>query len=110
MTEEALRTIDTLIIAFAANKPIGFMCIQDQKIEALFLAPGHIGKGIGKRLIRLAINRYKAFYIDVNEQNAQATDIYRHLGFEVFRRNETDSQGNPFPILHMQLKLHKGGR
>ena len=84
------------------------MCIQDQKIEALFLAPGHIGKGIGKRLIRLAINRYKAFYIDVNEQNAQATDIYRHLGFEVFRRNETDSQGNPFPILHMQLKLHKG--
>ena len=83
------------------------MCIQDQKIEALFLAPGHIGKGIGKRLIRLAINRYKAFYIDVNEQNAHATDIYRHLGFEVFRRNETDSQGNPFPILCMKFNPNK---
>lgn len=107
MAEEALRTIDTLIIAFAANKPVGFMCIQDQKIEALFLAPGHIGKGIGKRLIRLAINRYKAFYIDVNEQNAHATDIYRHLGFEVFHRNETDSQGNPFPILCMKFNPNK---
>lgn len=107
VTENALHMIDTLVVAFAAHEPIGFMCIQDRKIEALFLAPAYIGKGIGKRLIRLAINRYNVSYIDVNEQNSQAADIYSHLGFEVFRRDETDDQGNPFPILHMKLKQNK---
>ena len=81
--------------------------MMDRKIEALFLAPSHIGKGIGTRLIRIAVQRYKAVYIDVNEQNARAAGIYRHLGFGVYRRDETDDQGNPFPILRMKLKLNE---
>lgn len=105
--EEVLRTVDILVVAYAGDMPIGFMCVQEQKIEALFIATDHIGRGIGKRLILSAINLYKAEYIDVNEQNARAADIYRHLGFEVFRRDEVDGQGNPFPILHMKLNHSK---
>ena len=59
-------------------------------------------KGLGKKMIRLAIRQYGAFYVDVNEQNEMAEGFYRHMGFRTFRRDETDEQGNPFPILHMQ--------
>ena len=38
-----------------------------------------------------------------NEQNEQAFRFYRNRGFEVISRDETDAQGKPFPILHMQL-------
>lgn len=107
IVEGVLPVIDTLVVAFEDGAPVGFMGIQDRKIEALFLVPSHIGKGIGTRFIRIAVQRYKAVYIDVNEQNARAAGIYRHLGFGVYRRDETDDQGNPFPILRMKLKLNE---
>ena len=102
--EAILYDIDILVVAFEEDIPIGFMGIQEKKIEALFLSPDQIGKGWGRLLIDLAIRQYGAVYIDVNEQNTQAEAIYRHLGFETYRRDETDDQGNPFPKLHMKLK------
>ncbi len=99
-----LYDIDILVVAFEENIPIGFMGIQEKKIEALFLSPDQIGKGWGRLLIDLAVRRYGAVYIDVNEQNTRAEAIYRHLGFETYRCDETDDQGNPFPILRMKLK------
>ena len=101
-----LYDIDILVVAFEENIPIGFIGIQEKKIEALFLSPDQIGKGWGRLLIDLAIQQYGALYIDVNEQNTQAEAIYRHLGFETYQYDETDEQGNPFPILHMKLKRH----
>lgn len=105
----ALRTIETLVVAYCETTPAGFIGIQNRKIEALFVAPPHIGNGLGKQLISTATDRYGAIYIDVNEQNRTAEAIYRHLGFETFGRDETDGEGNPFPILHMKLcgNLHK---
>ena len=41
--------------------------------------------------------------VDVNEQNEKALQFYLHLGFQVIGRDETDSMGKPFPILHLQL-------
>ena len=102
--EEILYAIDILVVAFEEDIPVGFMGIQERKIEALFLSPALIGKGWGRQLIDLAVRRYGAVYIDVNEQNTRAEAIYRHLGFETYRRDETDDQGNPFPILRMKLK------
>ena len=107
--EAVLYGIDTLVIAFEEDIPIGFMGIQEKKIEALFLSPDQIGKGWGRLLIGLAIQQYGAIYIDVNEQNTHAEAIYRHLGFETYQYDETDEQGNPFPILHMKLKLRTRG-
>ena len=62
--EAALYGIDTLVVAFEEDIPIGFMGIQEKKIEALFLSPDQIGKGWGRLLIDLAIQQYGALYID----------------------------------------------
>ena len=70
----------------------------------LFVSPNCFGKGMGKQLVRTAIEHYHIRYVDVNEQNPQAEGFYRHLGFHTFERTETDEQGNPFPILKMKLK------
>lgn len=101
--EGALRFIDTLLVAYnPQEEPAGFMGIQAQKIEMLFLAPAYFGQGLGKRLVRLAFDRWDVRYVDVNEQNEGAKQFYERMGFHTFKRNERDSEGNPFPILEMK--------
>ena len=61
------------------------------------------GQGVGKRLMRHAIDVLGATRVDVNEQNPQAVGFYQHLGFVVTDRSRLDGGGRPFPILHMKL-------
>ena len=83
------------------DKIVGFMGLSDDKIEMLFIRPENRGQGIGKKLIELAVNEKNIEKVDVNEQNPQAVGFYEHMGFKTFKRNPTDSQGRPFPILEM---------
>lgn len=91
-----------LVVVYDGDAPVAFMGIEGEKIEMLFVAPGCFGKGIGRELAELAVVRYGVRYVDVNEQNPQAAGFYRHIGFGVFERTETDEQGNSFPILKMR--------
>ena len=100
----ALRGIEHLVIVWDGSEPVGFMGVQEQKIEMLFLSISCIGKGIGKNLINLAISKYGAAYVDVNEQNAQAVGFYEHEGFAVVGRSALDGDGKAYPLLHMQLR------
>lgn len=83
----------------------GFSGVADGNLEMLFVAPEHFGQGIGSILCRYAIENQNVRKVDVNEQNPKALGFYEHLGFEVVGRSELDGQGNPFPLLHMELKL-----
>ena len=102
--KEALQAICTLLVAREGQEYAAFYGIQDGKIEMLFAAPEYFGKGIGRQLVGIAVKDYGATLVDVNEQNPKAAGFYRHMGFEEYRRDETDDQGNPFPILRMRLK------
>lgn len=102
--EKGLKEIPILAIATENNVPTGFIGIASEKIEMLFVSPRHIGKGVGRMLAGWAIRNKGTRYIDVNEQNPSAVAIYKHWGFEVYERTETDGQGNHFPILRMKLK------
>lgn len=100
--EGALQYIETLWVIENNRHPAGFMGVRDRKIEMLFLHPGHFRKGLGKMLVERAFQDLDVEYVDVNEQNPDARKFYERMGFKVFRRNETDSEGNPFPILEMR--------
>lgn len=100
--EEVLRQIETLWTAGDGRLPAGFIGIQSGKIEMLFLHPGHFRKGIGRMLVRKAFSEQNVQYVDVNEQNPSAVEFYERMGFRTFRRDSTDDQGNPFPILRMK--------
>lgn len=99
-----LLGIETLVVARDNQNPIAFMGIEADKIEMLFVSPDYFGKGLGRELAELGIAQYGVRYVDVNEQNPQATGFYTHIGFKVFERTEFDEQGNPFPILKMKLR------
>lgn len=37
------------------------------------------------------------------KMNAQVVEFYRHMGFRVVSKSEQDSEGKPYPILHLRL-------
>ena len=103
--EEGLRYVEELWVVYEDGlAPIGFMGIQSRKIEMLFLHPDHFRKGLGRKLVLQAFEELEVEYVDVNEQNPSAKCFYERMGFEVFKRNELDSEGRAFPILEMKRK------
>lgn len=101
--EEALRHVDTLCIMQDNRRCMGFMGVQERKIEMLFLHPDYFRKGLGKMFVEHAFRDLNVEYVDVNEQNYDAVKFYTRMGFRTFRYNEYDSSGNPFPILEMKI-------
>lgn len=101
----AICGVETLLVLFdkGENSPLGFMGIEGEKIEMLFLSPDARGKGFGKRLVQHGIENYSAEEVTVNEQNPKAKGFYEHLGFKTYKTSTTDEQGNPYPIAWMKL-------
>ena len=79
------------------------MGVKEETLEMLFIAPEERGKGLGKRLILHGIEKYGVERLAVNEQNPKAKGFYEHMGFQVYKRTETDEQGDPYPLLYMRL-------
>lgn len=108
---EALKEIPHLLVAAAPDGfPAAFMGIGGSKLEMLFILPEQRGKGLGSRMLRYGIRRYGIDEVCVNEQNPQAIGFYEHEGFRVYKRTETDEQGNPYPLLYMKLAQQTGNR
>lgn len=100
---QALQGIAHLIVAEDdAGAAVGFMGIEDRRLEMLFLSPAARGQGLGRRLLEYGITRYGVRELTVNEQNPQAVGFYEHMGFATYRRTETDEQGGPYSILYMR--------
>ncbi|TVL38478.1 acetyltransferase [Brachyspira hyodysenteriae] len=98
-----LIDIKHLIIAEIEDNIVGFMGTENKKLEMLFLDPEAIGNGIGKELIKYAIENYDIKEVSVNEQNTNAYNFYKHMGFKDYKRDEYDDLGNNFPIIHMRI-------
>lgn len=110
---DAIKSVAHLAVCFedgnndevgeGSHNVMGFIGIEGDQVEMLFIDPAFRGQGIGTRLLNYAIQTYHPTLVDVNEQNKQAIGFYLHYGFHVIGRSETDDAGDPFPILHMQL-------
>ena len=102
---QALKGVKHLIVMETENgETLGFMGIENQRLEMLFLSPAERGKGLGRQLLQYGMKNYGLQELTVNEQNPQAVGFYEHLGFETYKRTECDEEGNPYPLLYMKLK------
>ena len=106
---QALKSVEHLIVA-ETERPIGFMGVQNGRLEMLFLAPEERRKGRGKQLLQYGIETYGIVELTVNEQNPQAVGFYEHMGFETYKRTELDEEGNPYPLLYMKRVRGNGIR
>ena len=99
---QALQGVEHLVVAEAA-RPVAFMGAQAGRLEMLFVAPEQRGRGLGRRLLGLAVRDYGVRELTVNEQNPQAVGFYEHMGFATYKRTDLDEQGDPYPLLYMRL-------
>ncbi|MCY9806085.1 GNAT family N-acetyltransferase [Lentilactobacillus senioris] len=100
---QALAEVHRLIII--ENKthiPVGFLGVNNQHLEMLFVADEERGKGYGKKLLSYGIENYSINDLAVNEQNPLAEGFYEQLGFKTYKRTNHDEQGNPYPLLYMK--------
>lgn len=100
---QALNSVPILAVAEDENgNPVGFMGIADKMLEMLFISNDSRGQGIGKQLLQYGIENYSINELAVNEQNPLSKGFYEHMGFKVYKRTESDEQGNPYPLLYMK--------
>jgi len=100
--DSALTDLELWVLADDQGTAVGFMGLAGPKLEALFLAPEVHRRGWGRKLVEHARDLKGPLDVDVNEQNPQALRFYAACGFYVAGRSETDSQGRPFPLLHLR--------
>lgn len=98
---EALRSVPHLAAAFISGVPVGFLGVDGQRLEMLFLSPSNRGCGLGRQLAEWGVRQYGIREVCVNEQNPQALGFYQRLGFRPYKRTGLDEQGRPFPLLYL---------
>lgn len=86
------------------NIPVTFRGVEKQKLEMLFITNSERRKGLGKRLLNYDIENYSINELTVNEQNTNARCFYKYMGFKIYKRTNTDEQGNPYPVLYIKYK------
>jgi putative acetyltransferase len=101
--EQGIREVPLLFCVEENEMPAGFLGMEGDSIEMLFVRTDFRGSGIGSALMREALNR-GACRVDVNEQNPLALVFYRRFGFEVVSRDALDGLGLSYPILHCELQ------
>ena len=89
-----------------AGPPAGFGGGAAHTLEMLFLAPEHLGTGLGAQLFRRGMADCYIAQITVNEQNQRALDFYLRRSYKVHHRTSTDQQGRPYPLLYLTLSCY----
>lgn len=99
--DQALPNLEVWVLCDEASQPIGFMGLDGSMLEALFISPTSFRSGGGKAMLEHARRLKGQLQVDVNEQNPRAVAFYLANGFVISGRSPTDSQGQPFPLLHL---------
>lgn len=98
-----LPAVELWVAVNAEDSPLGFIGLNENHVEMLFIEPDLRGKGIGRALLDHARSSRNQISVDVNEQNPEAVGFYLHYGFVQTGRSPLDGEGRPFPLLHLSL-------
>ncbi|WP_217473942.1 acetyltransferase [Stutzerimonas stutzeri] len=98
-----LPAVELWVEVNAEDSPLGFIGLNENHVEMLFIEPDLRGKGIGRALLDHARSSCDQMSVDVNEQNPEAVGFYLHYGFVQTGRSPLDGGGRPFPLLHLSL-------
>ena len=100
---QAILGVEHLVVASEDGRPVAFLGAQDGMLEMLFVDAELRGRGIGGVPLEHGISALGVRELTVNEQNPAAVAFYEACGFRTVERLETDDQGEPYPLLRMEL-------
>ena len=86
----------------APDRPAGFLVMDCEMIDALFVDPAFHGQGYGSALLRHALTLVPRAFVDASEQADNALQFYEARGFVRVGRSDTDPQGRPYPLVHLR--------
>ena len=104
---EWLPTADLWIVDDESGRPVGFLAMDGNLIDALFVDPAEHGRGYGTALLEQALKLAPNAVVDASEQAANALPFYEARGFVRTGRSETDPGGRPYPLIHLR---YEGGK
>jgi len=81
----------------------GFLVMDGDMIDALFVDPAVHGRGIGTALLQHALTLSPNATVDASEQADNALPFYEARGFVRTGRSETDPAGRPYPVIHLSF-------
>ena len=101
VAEQFLPNADLWLATDAADRPVGFLVMDGEMIDALFVDSAVHGEGYGTRLLDKALELSPNATVEASEQATNALPFYLTRGFHVVGRSETDPQGRPYPLIHL---------
>jgi putative acetyltransferase len=97
-----LPTVELGMIDDEGGRPVGFLVMDGNLIDALFVDPAVHGRGFGTALLDHALALAPEAVVDASEQATNALAFYEARGFVRTGRSETDPQGRPYPLIHLR--------
>lgn len=73
---------------------VGFYALYEDKLAAIFVAPEHQGKGIGKSLIQHAKTKRKSMTLLVYKSNIASVKFYLSQGFSIVGEGIDENTGH----------------
>ena len=91
-------------VACEGKRVVGFVGMDESYLAWLYVDPEYYGRGIGRRLLRLAIRLIgsEAWTI-VLDGNVRARSLYESEGFRVVRTFESENAGYPCTCVRLAL-------
>ncbi len=94
----------TILLAQEADEVVGFAAVKEDYLGWLYVHPDHYRKGIGRKLLRAALQRVAGEpWTIVLAGNKAAIELYQRAGFREVARFESDNAGYPCTCLRMSI-------
>ena len=105
LVRDWLPGVELWIVDDASHRAMGFLVMDGELIDALFVDPAVHGQGYGSALLAHALTLAPEAFVDASEQATNAVPFYEARGFVRVGRSGTDPQGRPYPLIHLKYAV-----
>ena len=103
--KEALLQAEVYVYAYAYDTEIqGFIGINDEYVEGIFVSGEMQSQGIGKILLNYAKDKRNTLYLNVYQKNVRAISFYQREGFEIQHSGLDEATGEKEYVMTWQQK------
>ncbi len=102
VAQEFLPQAALWLVDDPAGRAAGFLVMDGEVIDALFVDPALHGRGYGTALLDHALTLSPEATVEASEQATNALPFYEARGFVRTGRSETDPQGRPYPLIRLR--------